>query len=88
MNYQILVNKNHPISQEWMKQNQLYPLVERDKIFYLNQKAMRQYLKLKRRVYQKTGIIIALDSTYRSLEEQKKIITEMKFFMNIIFMAV
>ena len=78
MNYQILVNKNHPISQEWMKQNQLYPLVERDKIFYMHQKAMRQYLKLKRRVYQKTGIIIALDSTYRSLEEQKKIITEMK----------
>ena len=77
MNYQILVNKDNPISKEDIQENVLYPIIEREQLFYLDKKVIKQYLKLKSRVWKKTGIIIALDSAYRSIEEQEKIIKEM-----------
>ena len=77
MNYQLLVNKEHPLSKDDMRNIVLYPIFEREQLFYLNQKVIKQYLKLKNRVWKKTGIMIALDSTYRSIEEQAKIVEEM-----------
>lgn len=78
MYYQILINKDHPISKEVIQQIELHPIIEREQLFYLDKKVIKQYLKLKKRVWEKTGIIIALDSAYRSIVDQKKIIEEMR----------
>ena len=55
MNYQILVNKDNPISKEDIQENVLYPIIEREQLFYLDKKVIKQYLKLKSRVWKKTG---------------------------------
>lgn len=78
MDYQMLVNKDHPISKEVIKQIELHPIIEREQLFYLDKKVIKQYLNFKKRVWQKTGILIALDSAYRSIEEQQEIIEEMR----------
>lgn len=78
MNYQLLINKNHPICEETIHKIDLVPIVERNMVFYLERKVRKKYLKLKKKVFHKTGIIIAIDSGYRSIEEQKEILSEIQ----------
>lgn len=77
MNYQLLVNDKHPIAKTDMEKITLIPVIERNQIFYLEKKVAKQYLKLKRKVLRKTGVIIALDSAYRSIEEQQCLMEDM-----------
>ena len=76
-NYLVLVNKTHPISEDFVKNIELVTVdtVYDDEVAEVEKNSYNAYLKLKNAL-QKQGIEIGIDSAYRSVEYQEKIMRD------------
>ena len=73
MKYTILVNKQNPFKENFLKKINLIETKDiNDEITYVEEKTYEQYLKLKEFLLEK-NLTIGIDSSYRSLENQQEI---------------
>lgn len=75
-NYQVLVNKNHPIPADFISKLELADIEAADGNTYQVEKTAKQAYEALHDALIEQGIEIGVDSAYRSVERQKKIMAE------------
>ncbi len=76
MNYLVLVNKENKIKDHYFKKLELTDTLDvLDEEVQVEKKTLEAYLKLKN-FLKEQGIIVAINSSYRSIEQQQEIINE------------
>ena len=75
--YTILVNKNSSIPEDYNKKIKLveYKDIDNEKIL-IEKKTFKQYIKLREYLKKKEGIIIGIESAYRTAKRQEEIYSE------------
>ena len=78
MNYKIIVDKDHPITEEYLKEVKLIPIVTDtdNKKTQIEKETYEAFLDMRDYLLLKENITIGIDSAYRSVEYQEKLMQE------------